>query len=101
MFLEKRKSNWARANEVCSSWKFLGGVAPDRLAVLDGVWKKEIGRLGEHCTLLGVDKGYILVKPTSAAAASELALRSSVLVKSLNKYFARPWIKAIKTANSI
>ena len=25
------------------------------LAVLDAVWKKELGRLGEHCELLGVD----------------------------------------------
>lgn len=78
------------------------GVANlDRLAILDAVWKKEIGRLGDHCSLLGVDRGFILVKPASAAAASELALRSSVLVKGLNKYFKRPWIKAIKTASSI
>ena len=101
MFLEKRKVNWTRANEVVSSWKFLGGVAPDRLAVLDAVWKKEMGRLGEHCVLLGVDRNFVLVKPSSAAAASELALRSSVLVKSLNKHFKRPWIKAIKTASKI
>jgi len=101
MFLEKRKVNWTQANAVVSSWKFLGGVSPDRLAILDAVWKKEMGRLGEHCVMLGVDNGNILVKPSSAAAASELALRSSVLVKSLNKHFKRPWIKAIKTANSI
>ncbi|PIU20410.1 MAG: hypothetical protein COT18_02445 [Elusimicrobia bacterium CG08_land_8_20_14_0_20_59_10] len=102
MFLKKRSSNWTRAADLCSSsWKFLGGAAPDRLAVLDAVWKNELGRLGEHCSLLGVDKGFILVKPSSSPAASELALRSSVLVKSLNKYFRRPWIKAIKTANRI
>ncbi len=101
MFLARKTANWSRAGEVCSSWKFPGGIAPDRLAVLDAVWKKEIGRLGGHCVLLGVDRRFILVKPSSSAAASELALRSSVLVKSLNKYFTRPWIKAIKTANSI
>jgi len=60
-----------------------------------------MGRLADHCVMLGVDKGVILVKPSSAAAASELALRSSVLVKGLNKYFKRPWIRAIKTASSI
>ncbi len=101
MFLARKTSNWTRAEEVCSSWKFLGGAALDRLAVLDAVWKKEMGRLGEHCVLLGVDKQDILVKPSSAAAASELALRSSMIVKSLNKYFKRPWIRSIKTANSI
>ncbi|MHB0995290.1 MAG: DciA family protein [Elusimicrobiales bacterium] len=101
MFLERKKVNWHKADAVCSSWKFLGAGALDRLAILDAVWKKEMGRLADHCTLLGVDKGCVLVKPKSAAAASELSLRSSVLVKSLNKYFKRPWIKAIKPANSI
>lgn len=101
MFLAKRTSNWTRVNEVCSSWRFLGGITPDRLAILDKVWEKEMGRLAEHCQLLGVDGHFIVVKPKSAAAASELALRSSVLVKGLNKYFKRPWITAIKTANKI
>jgi hypothetical protein len=101
MFLERKRSNWTKADAVCTSWKFLGAGALDRLAILDAVWKKEMGRLAEHCTLLGVDKGVILVKPRSAAAANELALRSSVLVKSLNKYYKRPWIKAIKPATKI
>lgn len=101
MFLKRKSSNWTRADQVCASWKLMGMANLDRLAILDAVWKKEIGRLGDHCSLLGVDRGFILVKPNSAAAASELALRSSVLVKGLNKYFKRPWIKAIKTASSI
>jgi len=101
MFLTRRTQNWTRASEVCSSWKFLGVAGLDRLAILDAVWKKEMGRLADHCVMLGVDKGVILVKPSSAAAASELSLRSSVLVKGLNKYFKRPWIKAIRTASSI
>ena len=101
MFLERRKPKWVPAGDVCSSWRFLGGVSPDRLAVLDAVWQKEIGRLGEHCTLLGVDGHYILVKPRSAAAANELALRSSMIVKGLNKYFKKPWIKAIRPASGI
>ncbi|MBI5743512.1 MAG: DUF721 domain-containing protein [Elusimicrobia bacterium] len=101
MFLKRRSSNWTRADAVCSSYKVLGIAGLDRLALLDAIWKKEMGRLGEHCTLLGVDRGCILVKPSSAAAASELALRSSVLVKGLNKYFKRPWIRAIKTATKL
>jgi hypothetical protein len=101
MFLAKRTSNWTRVNEVCSSWRFLGGITPDRLAILDAIWEKEIGLLGKHCQLLGVDGHYILVKPRSAMAASELALRSSVLVKGLNKYFKRPWIKGIRTDSKI
>jgi len=101
MFLKRKSSNWTAAGDICSSWKMLGMGGLDRLAVLDAVWKKEMGRLGDHCVLLGVDRGVIVVKPSSAAAASELALRSSVLVKGLNKYFKRPWIRAIKPATKL
>ncbi len=101
MFLQRKRYNWTKADTVCSSWKLFAGAGLDRLALLDAVWKKEMGRLGEHCALLGVDKGVILVRPSSAAAASELALRSSVLVKGLNKYFKRPWIRAIRPATKI
>ena len=96
MFLSRKKVNWSRADSVCASWRTLGFSGLDRLAILDAVWEKETGRLGQHCVMLGVDKGVILVKPASSAAASELALRSAVIVKGLNKYFKRPWIRAIK-----
>jgi len=101
MFLKRKSSNWNKAGDICSSYKLLGVSGLDRLAILDAVWKKEMGRLGEHCVLLGVDRDVILVKPISAVAASELSLRSSMLVKGLNKYFKRPWIKAIRPATKI
>ncbi|HNW43137.1 MAG TPA: DciA family protein [Elusimicrobiales bacterium] len=101
MFLKKRSSNWSKAGEICAAHKFLGGIFPERLAILEAVWKKEFGRLSQHCVLLGVDGDSLLVKPSSSAAASELTLRGPVIVKGINKYFRRPWIKAIKTASKI
>lgn len=100
-FLKRRSSNWTQADKICATRKFLGGIVPERLAILDAVWKKEFGRLSQHCELLGVDGGAIMVKPVSSAAASELTLRGPVIVKSLNKYFRQPWITAIKTASKI
>ncbi|OGS12168.1 MAG: hypothetical protein A2234_10180 [Elusimicrobia bacterium RIFOXYA2_FULL_58_8] len=101
MFLTRRSSNWTRAAEVCATRKFLGGIFPERLAILEAVWRKEFGRLSQHCVLLGVDGSFILVKPVSSAAASELILRGPEIVKNLNKYFKQPWIKAVKTATKI
>lgn len=101
MFLSRKSQNWRKADSLCSPRRLLGGADLDRLGVLDAVWKKESGRLGEHCALLGVDKGVLVVRPSSAAAASELALRSSVIVKGLNKYFKRPWIRSIRPATKI
>jgi len=99
MFLTRRSSNWTKASEIKTAWNFLGGIDPDRLVILDAVWKKELGRLWGHCPLLGVNKGWILVKTESSVVSNELMLRRKQLVKSLNKYFKRPWIKGIKTAD--
>jgi hypothetical protein len=46
--------------------------------------------------LIGVKKGVLYVRPKSSAAAQELHMRSEGLVKSLNKYFSRPWIVAVR-----
>ena len=101
MFLQRKPSNWTKAGDICSSRRFQAAAGLDRLALLDAVWKREIGRLGDHCALLGVDRAVILVRPSSAAAANELALRAPQIVKGLNKYFKRPWIKGIRPATKI
>ncbi len=99
MYLSRKTSNWTRASEIKSSWKFLGGTDPDRLVILDAVWKKELGRLSQHCPLAGINRGWVLVKTDSSVISSELLLRGTQLVRSLNRYFRKPWIKGIKTAN--
>jgi hypothetical protein len=101
MFLARKTSNWKRAEEICATRRFSASMLPDRLAVLDSVWKKEFGRLAQHCSLLGVDGSYLVVKPASAAAASEINLRGPLLVKAINKYFKRPWLKAVRTATRL
>jgi hypothetical protein len=99
MFLTRRSCNWTSAFEIKSSWKFLGGIDPDRLVILDAVWKKELGRLAPHCPLFGVNKGWILVTSDSSSMSNELLLRGRQLVRSLNRYFRRPWIKGIRTVS--
>ncbi|MBI4801468.1 MAG: DUF721 domain-containing protein [Elusimicrobia bacterium] len=101
MFLTRKSSNWTDIAAVKNSWKSLNGLNPDRLVILDAVWKKEIGRLKEHCEILGVDKGSIVVKTDSSVVSNELFLRNKQILRNLNKYFARPWLKKIRTASEI
>ena len=101
MFLTIKSSNWTNIASVKNSWKSLDGLIPERLAILDAVWKKELGRLSEHCAILGVSKGCIVVKADSSVVSNELFMRSKQILKSLNKYFARPWLKEIRTAAKI
>lgn len=101
MFLTKKASNWTNIATVKNSWKTFGGMNPDRLAILDAVWNKELGRLKEHCRLLGVDKGCLVVKTDSSVVSNELAMRNKQLLRNLNRYFTRPWIKSIRTASEM
>lgn len=71
---------------------------PERLVILDAVWKKEIGAMGKHCELIGINKGYLVIKTNSSAAYNEILLRGVPLLRSLNKYFAKPWLKGFKMA---
>lgn len=98
MFLERKKENWTHIGYVKTSWKTLGGVIPDRLAILDAVWKKETGKLGEHCKLMGVDNGFVVVKTDTSVVYNELSLRSRQILRNINKYYAKPWLKGIKNS---
>ena len=64
--------------------------------ILDSIWAREIGVLANHCQLLAVKKGSIIVKASSPAAAQELTMRGPQLIRNLNKFFNRPWINSIK-----
>lgn len=68
----------------------------NRLMLLDSIWKKETGAFAEHWTLDSVSGGTVFVKARSSSAAQELSFRSESLVRRLNKYFDRQWVKEIK-----
>ncbi|KAF0127779.1 MAG: hypothetical protein FD189_1279 [Elusimicrobia bacterium] len=95
MFLVKRSQNWSRLG-------YSGGERPfrgfplDRLPLLSAIWDREIGQLSAHCKLEGVDGDRLVVSASSAAAANELRLRGRSLVRALNKYFNRAWLRDIK-----
>jgi hypothetical protein len=74
-------------------------MSGDRMAILAAVWQKEAGHLFGHWELVGLKKGILFVRPKSAAATQELQLRAVGIVRSLNKYFERAWIKGIKVAS--
>lgn len=67
-----------------------------RFALLQSVWLRETGRMAKYWDLKAVRGGTVYVTVKKAAASQELDLRKNVLLKSLNKYFTRSWIKQIK-----
>ncbi|OGR95610.1 MAG: hypothetical protein A2V88_14150 [Elusimicrobia bacterium RBG_16_66_12] len=90
------RGRWANAGDLVAAFQRRASP-PDRLAILSSVWEKECGAFARHWELVGVKKGTLYVRPKSSAAAQELHMRSEGLVKSLNKYFSRPWILAVRT----
>jgi hypothetical protein len=72
------------------------GMSRDRFAILGGIWHKEAGAFARHWKLEAVKGPTVHVRVTSSASGQELAIRSKELLKSLNKHFSSPWIKAIR-----
>jgi hypothetical protein len=89
------KLRWTTGKDLALSFVYRTGVG-DRTTILGAAWRKELGHLSSHWELAGIRQGIIYVKPRSAAAAQELHLRATGIVRSLNKYFNRPWIKGIR-----
>lgn len=92
------RKRWATGEDLIRSFKFRASLQPDKISILNAVWEKELGHFARHWTLAGVQKGILFVRPKSAAAAQELQLRAREIVRSLNKHFSRPWIRAVKSS---
>lgn len=93
-----RKLRWATSEEIVRSFGYRTGVQDEKLSILNAVWDKELGHFSKYWALSGVKKGVLYVKPRSAAAAQELQMRGAEIVRGLNKYFSRPWIKAVRSS---
>ena len=98
MAIAQKRKRWSTGEDLVRSFRYRAGMEPDRMAILSAVWDKEVGPFAGHWALVGVKKGILYVKPRSSAAAQELHLRGGQIVRSLNKYFSRAWIKAVKTS---
>lgn len=85
-----------QAGDVLRGWRFRSGLDSDRMLILKEVWEREAGHFGRHWRLSGIRRGVLYVEPSSPAAAQELQFRGPEIVKSLNKYFRRAWIKGIR-----
>jgi len=92
------KGHWATAGEVLRVWKRRAGLDSDRILVLNQVWEREAGHLSHHWVLSGVRGGVIFVRVKTPAAMQELQMRGRGLVRSLNKYFKKEWIKDIRAS---
>lgn len=92
------RKRWSTGEDLIKSFKFQTGIQSDKISILNAVWEKELGHFAKHWQLVGVKKGVLFVRPRSAAAAQELTMRSGEIIRSLNKYFSRAWIKAVKAS---
>ncbi len=96
--MDKARKRWSTGEDLVKSFKFQTGIQSDKISILNAVWEKELGHFARHWQLVGVKKGVLFVRPRSAAAAQELTMRAEGMIRSLNKYFSRAWIKAVKAS---
>jgi len=87
---------WSSAADLIRTWGFRQGISPDRVAILNAVWEKELGHMARHWKLKGMRKGILYITPRSSGAALELQMRGQEIARSLNKYFKTAWIKGVR-----
>jgi hypothetical protein len=92
----RKFSRFTQAGDVLKGLTKRIGMDSERMVILNEVWEREAGHFSRHWTLSGVKSGILYVRVSSPAAAQELHLRAGQLVKSLNKYFKKSWIKEIR-----
>ena len=73
----------------------------NRLMILDHAWKKLVGTKENFWKLAGVKGSTLYVSVRLSVARNELITCRSGLIKELNKYFEKPWIKKIEIAKNL
>ena len=94
----KDKQKWSTASDLVKTFKYRAGIQSDKISILNAVWEKIVGGYAKQWSLCAVKKGVLYIKPRSAAAAQELHMRSSSLMREINKHFSRSWVTSIKTS---
>jgi hypothetical protein len=89
---------WPSVAEIMRSWGYRQGISPDKVAILNAVWERELGHMARHWKLKGIRRGMLYIAPKSSGAALELQMRSQEIVRGLNKYFRTAWIKGVRVA---
>ncbi len=85
---------WHKSEEIQYSFSRFNSQI-NRLLLLDGIWEKELGSKSKFWVLDAVKNDTVIVKVTVLASKQELLLREKEIIKSLNKYFDKPWIRQI------
>ncbi|MHB2025560.1 MAG: DUF721 domain-containing protein [Elusimicrobiota bacterium] len=93
-----KRAAWTNAGDLIRTIHGRLGVSGDKISILNAVWDREMGHLSRHWILSGLRGATLYIRPVSAAAAQELQLRGPEIVRRLNKYFNRPWIKTVRAA---
>jgi len=94
-FGAKPKKIWNSAEDLARGFNPINKRL-NRLMVLNSVWQKTAGVKSKFWILDSATDDAIFIKPSSAAAKHDLAARSNEIIKELNKYFDRPWIKTLE-----
>lgn len=88
--------SFTTGKDLATKFGYRTGLGHEKMAVLRAAWDKEMGHFGRFYELKGIKKSSVFVQAKTPAAAQELTMRAPELVRNLNKYFQRGWIKAIK-----
>lgn len=85
---------WHQSSEIIGKFNRLNSQV-SRLLLLENIWDKVLGSKAKFWQLDAVQKNTIYVKVKAVAARQELLLNKEKIIKELNKYYQKAWIKEI------
>lgn len=94
--MKKRRGGMKSVGEIISSPGAFFGINPNNLLILASAWDREMSGFKKYFYLEGVEKDAVVVKAVNSSAASEVRLRKNEILRTLNKYFKRKWLKDVK-----
>lgn len=94
-FIDNKKTRWHSADEITKSFN-RSNIQINRLMLLDYAWKKIVNERARFWVLSAVQGSTLFVKVKISVAKNELVGRRREIIRELNKYFDKPWIKHIE-----
>ena len=91
---QEPQKSWHEAKEISGKFNRLNSQI-NRLLLLENIWEKVIGSKAKFWQLEAVQKNTVFVKVKAVTARQELLLNKETIIKELNKYFQKAWIKEI------
>lgn len=82
--------------EIISSKRLFYGIDISNLPLLDYIWKEKFKNYSAFCEIDAIERNILVLKPANGVIKNEIYMKKDQIVREINKYFKKEFIKDIK-----